>query len=422
MYDGAVLRAGYARLRERLHPAVDVFYSLKANPNVSVCAILGSLGAGAEVSSTVELETAVRAGVPASRIIFLGPGKTVEDLRSCLSHGIGAVVCESLAEARTLAELADGRPTDVLLRVNPAFETKGSGLAMGGKPRQFGIDQDQVDAAIAALGRHRSLRLRGFHAYMGTRFLRAADIVHNTRGILAMAADLAHRNGIDLRTVDIGGGWGIPYFDNEQPLDLDEVTAGVNQAVAEFLTGHTGCRIIMELGRFLAAPCGTYVTRALYVKESSGHRFVVADGGTNHHMAAVGIGSFVGNETSRSNCSPGPVSRQTARSPSPGRCAHPTTCWASRSCCPTCDPGICWASGGPGPTARPPRRGCSCPTATRPRCWSTTASRTWCAAGTPPPTSSTSSRSFPSDPPRPDGRPTTGRASAKETPWTARPP
>lgn len=108
-----------------------------------------------------------------------------------------------------------------------------------------------------------------------------------------MAADLAHRNGIDLRTVDIGGGWGIPYFDNEQPLDLDEVTAGVNQAVAEFLTGHPGCRIIMELGRFLAAPCGTYVTRALYVKESSGHRFVVADGGTNHHMAAVGIGSFV---------------------------------------------------------------------------------------------------------------------------------
>ncbi len=293
VYDGAVLRAGYARLRERLHPAVDVFYSLKANPNVSVCAILGSLGAGAEVSSTVELETAVRAGVPASRIIFLGPGKTVEDLRGCLSHRIGAVVCESLAEARTLAELADGRPTDVLLRVNPAFETKGSGLAMGGKPRQFGIDQDQVDAAVATLARHRSLRLRGFHAYMGTRFLRATDIVYNTKGILAMAADLANCNGVELRTVDIGGGWGIPYFDNEQPLDLDEVTAGVNQAVDEFLTGHPGCRIIMELGRFLAAPCGTYVTRALYVKESSGHRFVVADGGTNHHMAAVGIGSFV---------------------------------------------------------------------------------------------------------------------------------
>lgn len=293
VYDGDVLRAGYQDLRKRLHPAIDIFYSLKANPNVSVCAILGSLGAGAEVSSMVELETAARAGVSPSDVIFLGPGKTADDLRICLERDIRAVVCESVAEMEALGRLAAGRSIRVLLRVNPAFETKGSGLAMGGKPRQFGIDEDQIGDAVEVARRFASLRLMGFHAYMGTRFLRAADIAHNTRGILDMATELAQRWKVPLRVVDIGGGLGVPYFDNEEPLDLDATATGVNAAVDRFREDHPACRIILETGRFLAAPCGTYVTRALYVKESSGHRFVVADGGTNHHMAAVGIGSFV---------------------------------------------------------------------------------------------------------------------------------
>ena len=293
LYDGQVLRATYTELRGHLHPAVDVFYSLKANPNVSVCAALHSLGAGAEVSSLVELETAIRSGVDPADIIFLGPGKTAHDLRGCLKYGIGAVVCESLCEVQALDALAVGVPVNVMLRVNPAFQTKGSGLAMGGKPRQFGIDEDQIPAAWASIAALRSVRVVGFHAYMGTRFLQAADVVHNTRGILAMAAELSRRTGIPLQTVDVGGGLGVPYFDNEKPLDLAALTTGVNQAVMEFRRQHPDCRIIMELGRFLVAPCGTYVTRALYVKSSYGHRFVVSDGGTNHHMAAVGIGSFV---------------------------------------------------------------------------------------------------------------------------------
>lgn len=293
LYDGDVLRDGFSQLRDRLHPSVDIFYSLKANPNVSVCAILRSLGAGAEVSSVVELQTAVRAGVAPADIIFLGPGKTAADLQCALDHGIGAVVCESTAEVEMLADLAGDRTVNVLLRVNPAFEAKGSGLAMGGKPRQFGIDQNQIPEAIAAVAKLKSIRVIGFHAYMGTRFLHAGDVVRNTQGILAMASELSTRTGIPLDTVDIGGGLGVPYFENEDFLDLDELADGVNAVVEDFRKGYPGCRIIMELGRFLAAPCGTYVTRALYVKESSGHQFVVADGGTNHHMAAVGIGSFV---------------------------------------------------------------------------------------------------------------------------------
>jgi diaminopimelate decarboxylase len=293
LYDGDVLRSTYTRLRESLHPGVDVFYSAKANPNVSICAVLRALGAGLEVSSLAELITAQRAGARNSDVIFLGPGKSAEELRACAELGIHAVVCESLDEVSMLEAIAPQAGMNVLLRVNPAFTSKGSRLSMGGKPRQFGIDEETLLHSAPFFRRLRRVRVTGFHAYMGTRNLDFADVVSNVRGVLAVAERLAGELGITLQTVDVGGGFGVPYFDNENALDIGSVTAGVNAAADDFLGRHQGCRIITELGRYLAAWCGTYVVRAQYVKQSRDEWFVVADGGTNHHMAAVGIGSFV---------------------------------------------------------------------------------------------------------------------------------
>ncbi|MER5878485.1 type III PLP-dependent enzyme [Streptomyces sp. NPDC001910] len=297
VYDAEVLEDTYRRLRKLLPEAVDVFYSLKANPNISVCAYLGAQGAGAEVSSHTELVTALRAGVAPKDIIFLGPGKDPQELAACADAGIHAVVCESLEEVQQLDDLVRGsgatEPFPVLLRVNPSFGTKGSGLAMGGKPRQFGIDEEEIHRAGQTLTGLRHVRIKGIHAYMGTRFLNHTDVVHNTASILAMADELADRLDIPLETVDFGGGLGVAYFENEEDLDLDALGAGVRAVVAPFTERHPHCRLIMELGRFLTAEAGTYVVRARYVKQSRGEWFVVADGGTNHHMAAVGIGSFV---------------------------------------------------------------------------------------------------------------------------------
>lgn len=296
VYDTDVLRDVYQGLRTRLNPGVDIFLSLKANPNISVIGFLGTLGAGAEVSSLAELETARRAGIAPQDTIFLGPGKTRAELEACVAADLHAVVCESLEELEALDDLAvaSGRERlPVMLRINPGFSTKGSGLAMGGKPRQFGIDEAEVRAAQRLLKGLRRVHVMGVHAYMGTRFLNHEDLVHNTRQILAMAESLSEDPGIELGTVDFGGGFGVPYFDNETELDLPSLTGGINEAVTEFLDRHPECRLINELGRYLTAPCGTYVTRALFVKESMGEQFVVADGGTNHHMAAVGVGSFV---------------------------------------------------------------------------------------------------------------------------------
>ncbi|MBL6278380.1 alanine racemase [Micromonospora fiedleri] len=294
VYDGATITDRYQQLRERLHPAVQMFYSLKANPNISVCALLHSLGASAEVSSLTELVTAERAGVPAEDIMFLGPGKSRTELTACLKGEV-TLICESFGELALIDELAAelGSTARVVLRVNPSFAVKGSGLTMGGKPRQFGIDETALLAESDLAGRHPSVRLCGFQAYLGTRFLSEAMIVENTARILDLAERLGRHLAVDLEVVDVGGGLGVAYFAGEQDLDVAALTDQLNPVFAAFHARHPQTALVMELGRYLVGHSGTYAVTVRYVKESMGERFAVADGGTNHHMAAVGIGSFV---------------------------------------------------------------------------------------------------------------------------------
>jgi diaminopimelate decarboxylase len=295
VYDGDLLRDQYRGLRDRLHPAIEIFFSLKSNPNISIAALLHGLGARAEVSSATELNTALAAGVPPRDILFLGPGKSREEIAACLAAGLYAIVCESAQELELIDELARARgvTAPVALRVNPSFSIKGTGLTMGGKPCQFGIDEDQVPAVAAAAAGLCGVRLMGVHVYMGTRILGAEVIAENTGRVLALAERLAGDLGFPLELVDVGGGLGVAYYDREQDLDPQDLVSRLNPLIAGFAARHPGTRLVMELGRYLTAPSGTYVVRVRYVKTSMGERFAVADGGTNHHMAAVGTGSFV---------------------------------------------------------------------------------------------------------------------------------
>ncbi|WP_042386373.1 type III PLP-dependent enzyme [Streptacidiphilus melanogenes] len=295
LYDGDEITARFQELRSLLHPALEVFYSLKANPNISVCALLHAAGARAEVSSLTELVTARRAGVEPRDILFLGPGKSRTEIAACLDEGIAAIVCESLGELELIDELAAARDVlaPVVLRVNPAFTVKGSGLTMGGKPRQFGTDEEQLAAARDTLARCRAVRVHGVQVYLGTRILEPAAVAENTGRILDLAERLAEQLDFPLELVDIGGGLGVAYFDGEKDPDPAALAELVNPLIAGFHDRHPGTRLVMELGRYLVAVSGTYVVRVRYTKTSMGERFAVADGGTNHHMAAVGIGSFV---------------------------------------------------------------------------------------------------------------------------------
>ncbi|HVV20314.1 MAG TPA: type III PLP-dependent enzyme [Pseudonocardiaceae bacterium] len=293
-YDGDELAGRVRRLLGLLHPRMEIFFSLKSNPNISICALLHASGARAEVSSLAELATARRAGVPPNRIIFLGPGKTRAELAACLDVGVYTIVCESLGELAAIDELARARGVvaPVALRVNPEFSVKGSGLTMGGKPRQFGMDEAHLLAEPDLATRYEGVRLMGVQVYMGTRILTEDAIVQNTERIFELAERLSVKLGFGLDMVDIGGGWGVAYFDGERDLDVDVLADQLNPVIAGFADRHPETRLVMELGRFLTAMSGTYVVRVQYVKTSMGERFAVADGGTNHHMAAVGIGSF----------------------------------------------------------------------------------------------------------------------------------
>lgn len=295
VYDGDVLTDTITGLRAALHPALEVFYSLKANPNISVYNMLRAGGARAEVSSMVELSTVLMAGTAPEDIIFLGPGKSEQELVACLESGVYAIVCESFDELADIERLAAERDMRqrVVLRVNPTVAISGSRLTMGGKPRQFGIDEAQVLAAGDLTAKYHYADVAGVQVYMGTRILDAEVIGKNTRYVLELAERVATATGIRLDTVDIGGGLGVAYFDGEEDLDPVDVATEINPMLDKFVGAHPDTRLIMEAGRFLTGRAGVYAIGVRYVKESMGERFAIADGGTHHHMAAVGIGSFV---------------------------------------------------------------------------------------------------------------------------------
>ncbi|MFE7524848.1 diaminopimelate decarboxylase [Kitasatospora sp. NPDC057542] len=295
VYDSEVISRQYRGLRDILDPDVEIFYSLKANPNIAVCALLRSLGARAEVSSLAELITARRAGVAPHDIVFPGPGKSAEELAACLDEGIEAIVCESLSELDLIDRLATERNVvaRVALRVNPSFAVKGSKLVMGGTSRQFGIDEEILLATPRLAASHPSVRIIGVHVYMGTRVLEERVVAEHTERILDLAERVSAALDFPLELVDIGGGLGVAYFDGERDLDPEVLAGLLNPLVRRFATAHPGTRIAMELGRYLTAPAGVYLTRVLHTKESRGVRFAITDGGTHHHVAASGSGSFV---------------------------------------------------------------------------------------------------------------------------------
>ncbi|MFJ6215523.1 type III PLP-dependent enzyme [Streptomyces sp. NPDC092296] len=295
VYDGDWLVANLEALRSVLHPSLEVFFSLKSNPNRGVYDVLHSAGARAEVSSLAELRLVLEAGTDPSDVVFLGPGKSEQEITACVAAGIYAIVCESFAELELIdrTAAAHGVRQRVLLRVNPAFSIAGSRLTMGGKPRQFGIDEAALLEAGPTLAAFQHADVAGIQVYLGTRILDADVIVKNTAYILDIAERVAQATGIRLDAVDIGGGLGVPYFEGEGDLDTTALAKDLNPLLDRFASAHPGTRLMMESGRYLTALGGTYLMRVRYTKQSMGENFAVADGGTHHHMAAVGIGSFV---------------------------------------------------------------------------------------------------------------------------------
>jgi len=287
-YDRALLTQRVAHLRKHLPDTVRLHYAMKANPMPAVVQHMAGLVDGLDVASGRELRVALDTGIASSHVSFAGPGKSDAELSQAIASDI-VINVESEGEfARIVAagERLKRRPR-VALRVNPDFELKASSMKMGGGPKQFGIDADRVPALLALIGRSK-VTFDGFHVYSGSQNLRPEAIVEAQAKTLELVYRLAEHAPGPIRKVNIGGGFGIPYFPGDQKLDLQPIGAALADRSAEFQKRLPGADMVIELGRYLVGEAGVYVSRVVDRKISRGQVFLIIDGGLHHHLAASG--------------------------------------------------------------------------------------------------------------------------------------
>ena len=283
VYDLDRVARRVARLRAAMPAGLGVQYAMKANPFPPLLAGMAPLVDGFDIASKGELALALAAGVAADRISFAGPGKRDDELMAALEAGC-TINLESETEAGRALAFArqSGATPHLAVRVNPDFGLRGSGMRMGGGARPFGVDAERVPALvrrIVAAG----AEYRGLHIYAGSQALDPAAIIETQRLAVALAHDIAVASGVAAPLVNLGGGFGVPYFAGDGDLDVEAIGAALALAM-----GGGASRYAIELGRWLVAEAGVYLTRVIDRKVSRGKTFLVTDGGLHHQLAASG--------------------------------------------------------------------------------------------------------------------------------------
>jgi diaminopimelate decarboxylase len=287
-YDRRLLDERVALLRNRLPSAIELHYAVKANPMPAVAQHLAGLVDGLDVASLGELSVALDTGMDPAEISFAGPGKRPPELTAAIAAGI-TINLESAGELERVAQLGheQGRQPRVAVRVNPDFELKTSGMKMSGGPKPFGVDAEQTPALLRRIGQL-DLHFRGFHIFSGSQNLRAEALIDAHDRTFELALRLAADAPAPVRMLNIGGGFGIPYFPGDTPLDVEPVAANLDRWLPRVKEELPEAHVVLELGRYLVGEAGIYVAEVVDRKVSRGHTFLVTNGGLHHHLAASG--------------------------------------------------------------------------------------------------------------------------------------
>ncbi len=286
VYDFGIVRAKIAALRAALPGGVGIHYAMKANPLPTLVAAMAPLIDGIDVASAGELRMAK--GYGGRSISFAGPGKRDAELEAAIAADV-TINLESEGEANRALAIAErlGKRPRLAVRVNPDFALKGSGMKMGGGPAPFGVDAERVPALVRRVI-EAGADWRGFHIFAGSQALDSEAIAATQAATIALAGTLADAAGAQPPLVNLGGGFGIPYFAGEVPVDV----AMIGQRLGEALDSRASCLVdshfAVELGRWLVGEAGVYLTRIIDRKESRGETFLVTDGGLHHQLAASG--------------------------------------------------------------------------------------------------------------------------------------
>jgi diaminopimelate decarboxylase len=283
------LTARVEALRTALPDDLKLSYAVKANPMPALVQHLSGIVDYLDVASGAEMRLALDTPLSGDAVSFAGPGKSVDELSQAVAAGV-LVELESHLEAERITAVGEKqgiRPV-VAIRVNPDFEVKGSGMRMGGGPQQFGVDVEDVPQLVKEL-ESRDLDLRGFHVFSGSQNLHADILVEAQVRTVDLVLRMAEHMTREATYVNLGGGFGIPYYDKDQPLDLTPISENLQHLMVERVrVSLPDARVMLELGRYIVGECGVYVTRVVDRKVSRGRTFLVVDGGMHHQLAASG--------------------------------------------------------------------------------------------------------------------------------------
>lgn len=255
----------------------EVCYAIKANSNQAVITTLAREGAGADVLSEGEMRRALAAGIPASRMVFSGVGKSRAEITLALGEGIGQINVESEPELELISEIASAMNTraPIALRVNPDVDARThEKITTGRKENKFGIDIASAPAVYERAAALPGIKVVGVAVHIGSQLIDLTPFRDAFTLVAALVTELRSR-GHDITRLDLGGGLGVPYR-NEVPPAPADYAAMVKETV-----GHLGARLVFEPGRLIAANAGILLTRVLYVKTGDTKTFVVVDAGMN---------------------------------------------------------------------------------------------------------------------------------------------
>jgi diaminopimelate decarboxylase len=296
VYDTDRLARSARDLYAALPVGAEVLYSLKANPHPGLVAALRAAGCGAEVSSTGELAAAIEAGFDAGDCFYSGPGKTVGELTESMTAGVRTFSVESLVDLRRVGSVAArlGVVAECLLRVNGSGAEGGAGLRMTGTASQFGIDIATVSLRpedLAVPGAH----VVGMHFFPLTNAANEDDLVAEIDASVRAAKELALRWGIELRILDLGGGFACPYAVPGERPTYPGLRAAVDAILAEHFPDWRaeGLRVVFESGRYLVGDSGRLLCTVMDVKRSRENTYAVLDTGVNHIGGMSGIGRLL---------------------------------------------------------------------------------------------------------------------------------
>ena len=290
LYDLGVAQQKYQMLRSALPDDVEIHYAIKANPHPDVVRCFVELGCGVDVASKGELEIALKSGVKPDLIGFAGPGKRIEELEAACQANIGSLNVESEQELELANSVAGklGVTFNVALRINTAFELVASGMRMGGGAKAFGIDEEKIPSLLSGFSDWPHLNFVGFHIFSGSQNLNHEFIATFLEKTFSMLENLLPYCPYPPTLINLGGGFGIPYFSNDSELNIQAVGQAFKHILKAKQQVFSKTKFIVESGRYLIGEAGLYIAEVLYRKESRGEIFLVLNGGMNHQLAASG--------------------------------------------------------------------------------------------------------------------------------------